>query len=79
MQNQPYHFKVKENRRIKKITKKIICPFVNLSSSTELGLLFSFLSFLISWIVFLIPVGEFDSRISLTVGGIFGAIGNRYF
>ena len=39
----------------------------------------SFLSFLISWIVFLIPVGEFDSRISLTVGGIFGAIGNRYF
>ena len=39
----------------------------------------SFLAFLISWIVFLIPNKEFDSRISLTVGGIFGAIGNRYF
>ena len=39
----------------------------------------SFLAFVISWIVFLIPNKEFDSRISLTVGGIFGAIGNRYF
>ena len=39
----------------------------------------SFLAFLISWIVFLIPEVEFDSRISLTVGGIFGAISNRYF
>ena len=39
----------------------------------------SFLAFLISWIVFLIPNKEFDSRIGLTVGGIFGAIGNRYF
>ena len=39
----------------------------------------SLLSFIISWIVFLIPKKEFDSRISLTVGGIFGAIGNRYF
>jgi len=39
----------------------------------------SILSFIISWIVFLIPKEEFDSRISLTVGGIFGAIGNRYF
>ena len=37
------------------------------------------MSFVISWIVFLIPKKEFDSRISLTVGGIFGAIGNRYF
>ena len=39
----------------------------------------SILSFLISWIVFLIPKKQFESRISLTVGGIFGAIGNRYF
>ncbi|MEE3034408.1 MAG: hypothetical protein VX325_00990 [Bacteroidota bacterium] len=39
----------------------------------------SILSFVISWIVFLIPNKEFESRISLTVGGIFGAIGNRYF
>ena len=39
----------------------------------------SFLSFFISVIVFLIPLKEFESRISLSVGGIFGAIGNRYF
>jgi len=39
----------------------------------------SILSFIISWIVFLIPSKEFESRISLTVGAIFGAIGNRYF
>lgn len=39
----------------------------------------SILSFVISWIVFIIPQKEFESRISLTVGGIFGAIGNRYF
>ena len=39
----------------------------------------SILSFIISWIVFLIPKEEFDSRISLTVGGIFGAIGSSAF
>ena len=39
----------------------------------------SILSFIISWIVFIIPRKEFESRISLTVGAIFGAIGNRYF
>ena len=39
----------------------------------------SFLSFFISWIVFLIPLKEFESRIGLSVGAIFGAIGNRYF
>ena len=39
----------------------------------------SFLSFFISWIVFMIPLKEFESRIGLSVGAIFGAIGNRYF
>lgn len=39
----------------------------------------SYLAFFISWIVFFIPTKEFGSRISLAVGGIFGAIGNRYF
>ena len=29
--------------------------------------------------MFFIPAKEFGSRISLAVGGIFGAIGNRYF
>ena len=38
------------------------------------------LSFLISCLVFLLPVGkEFESKITLGVGAIFGAIGNRYF
>ena len=39
----------------------------------------TFLSFLISYLVFFIPVKEFESRVTLSVGGIFGAVGNRYF
>ena len=38
-----------------------------------------FLAFLISWIVFTIPKTDFGSRIDLSVGAIFGAIGNKYF
>ena len=38
------------------------------------------LSFLISCLVFLLPIGrEFESKVTLGVGAIFGAIGNRYF
>jgi hypothetical protein len=37
------------------------------------------LSFLISCLVFLIPLKDLDSRISLAVGGIFGAIGSSAF
>jgi len=38
------------------------------------------LSFLISCIVFLLPIKtELESKINLAVGGIFGAIGNRYY
>ena len=69
------------------IIRKSVYPVANYSIviSRSGGWLFvklflgSFLAFLISWIVFLIPNKEFDSRIGLTVGGIFGAIGNRYF
>ncbi len=69
------------------VIRKVVYPVANYSIlvSRSGGWLFvklflgSFLAFLISWIVFLIPNKEFDSRISLTVGGIFGAIGNRYF
>ena len=69
------------------IIRKAVYPVANYSIviSRSGGWLFvklflgSFLAFIISWIVFLIPNKEFDSRISLTVGGIFGAIGNRYF
>ena len=39
----------------------------------------SFMAFLISWLTFFIPPKEFESRISLNLGAIFGAIGNRYF
>ena len=39
----------------------------------------SFLSYIISWLVFIIPKRSFDARIELSVGAIFGAIGNKYF
>lgn len=39
----------------------------------------SFFAFVISWLSFFMPKKEFDSRISLNLGAIFGAIGNRYF
>ena len=69
------------------ILRKIIYPIgtFNIIISRSGAWLFvklflgSILSFIISWIVFLIPKKEFDSRVTLTVGGIFGAIGNRYF
>lgn len=69
------------------INRETVYPIAsfNIEVSRSGGWLFvklflgSYLAFLISWIVFLIPTKEFDSRISLTVGGIFGAIGNRYF
>ena len=38
------------------------------------------LSFLISCMIFLLPLNkELESKVSLGVGAIFGAIGNRYF
>ena len=39
----------------------------------------SFAAFIISWLAFFIPRKEFETRISLNLGAIFGAIGNRYF
>lgn len=39
----------------------------------------SFLAFLISWVVFTVPKTDFGSRVDLSVGAIFGAIGNKYF
>ena len=38
-----------------------------------------FLSYIISSLVFLIPKKEFHANVTLSVGAIFGAIGNRYF
>ena len=37
------------------------------------------LSYIISCMIFLIPFKEFESKVTLGVGAIFGAIGNRYF
>ena len=37
------------------------------------------ISYLISCLMFLIPKEEFEAKINLAVGSIFGAIGNRYF
>ena len=37
------------------------------------------LSYIISCLVFLIPKENFGSRIDLTLGAIFGSIGNKYF
>ena len=39
----------------------------------------SFLSLILSWFVFLIPMTEFDAKSNLSVGAIFGAVGNKYF
>jgi len=37
------------------------------------------LSYIISCLVFLIPKSNFGSRIDLTLGAIFGSVGNKYF
>ena len=39
----------------------------------------AFLSYVLSCLVFLIPKSNFGSRIDLTIGAIFGSIGNKYF
>lgn len=39
----------------------------------------AFLSFLISYLVFFINPTKFDTRITLSLGGIFGGVGNKYF
>ena len=38
-----------------------------------------FLSFLISFLVYFIDSKFFETRITLSLGGIFGAVGNKYF
>ncbi len=69
------------------LTRKKISPvgvFEIIVSRSGSGLVIklflgSILSFIISWLVFLIPKSDFSSRIELSVGAIFGAIGNKYF
>lgn len=39
----------------------------------------AFLSFLISYLVFFIEPKYFETRITLSLGGVFGAVGNKYF
>lgn len=38
-----------------------------------------FVSFLISWMIFLVPKSQFESRTNIAVASIFGALGNKYF
>ena len=69
------------------LTRKIINPIgvyeilISRSGSWLFIKLFlgSFLAFIISWLVFTVPKTDFGSRIDLSVGAIFGAIGNKYF
>ena len=79
----PFDFNAKDgtDKRKKVFSKLIYNIEIDRSGSWLFIKLFigSFLSFFISWIVFMIPLKEFESRISLSVGAIFGAIGNRYF
>jgi len=37
------------------------------------------LSLVLSWLVFLIPLKDFASRIELSIGAVFAAVGNKYF
>jgi hypothetical protein len=39
----------------------------------------AFLSFIISYLAFFIPKEKFESRITLCIGSVFGAVGNKYF
>ena len=69
------------------LTRKIINPIgvyeilISRSGSWLFIKLFlgSFLAFIISLLIFTVPKTNFESRIDLSVGAIFGAIGNKYF
>lgn len=69
------------------LTRKIVNPIgvyeilISRSGSWLFLKLFlgSFLAFIMSLLVFKIPKTNFESRIDLSVGAIFGAIGNKYF
>ncbi len=69
------------------LTRKIINPIgvyeilISRSGSWLFIKLFlgSFLAFIISLLIFTVPKANFESRIDLSVGAIFGAIGNKYF
>ena len=37
------------------------------------------LALVISWLVFIIPLRDFASRIELSIGAVFAAVGNKYF
>ena len=37
------------------------------------------LALILSWLVFLIPVRDFQSRVELSIGAVFAAVGNKYF
>ena len=80
--NSPFDFVDKNGKYRKKVFSVLTFNIeIDRSGSWLFIKLFlgSFLSFFISIIVFMIPTREFESKISLSIGAIFGAIGNRYF
>ena len=74
---------IDDSQNARNIVKEQIVFLVNLDRNGSwlylklfLG---SFLAFLISWLVYFIPSKDFGSRIELSVGAIFGAVGNRAY
>lgn len=67
--------------RNKYVSKVIYTLEIDRSGSYLFFKLFfgAFLSFLISYLVFFIDPKYFETRITLSLGGIFGAVGNKYF
>ena len=67
--------------RNKYVSKVIFTLEIDRSGSYLFFKLFfgAFLSFLISYLVFFIEPKYFETRITLSLGGIFGAVGNKYF
>lgn len=70
-----------EGEREEMVEQLIFNIKINRSGSYLFFKLFfgAFLSFLISYLVFFIDSEHFETRITLSLGGIFGAVGNKYF
>ena len=80
---EPTFEKIKTNTGQRNVVTSVISYYINLERD-GLFLYFklffgTFLSFIISYLVFFIDKKYFETRITLSIGGIFGAVGNRYF
>ena len=80
---EPTFTKIETNKGQRNVVTSVISFYINLKRD-GLFLYFklffgTFLSFIISYLVFFIDKKYFETRITLSIGGIFGAVGNRYF